>query len=223
MEEIMGTTFKATIMSAALLFGMNAWSMDSSEALSSELHSTMDTMTQQKASLNLESEVISLDNDEYQAAEKQSVAEIKKINGEIKDLERQSQKLAKGAESARIKADLANKRLELKKTEQADAQLRMKKADNDKKKAEHAHSQVKAKVEMTEQQLAQTKLKTREAQDVLREISKDNMKLKNRIEQMKKMIAQEKKRKDGLRSKRTKLSQEGQRLRTQIQKLEKSS
>ncbi|WP_413287744.1 hypothetical protein [Bdellovibrio sp. HCB337] len=219
----MGINMKATMTAAVVLFGMNAWGMDSSEALSNELNTTMNTMNQEKASLALETEVVSYDNEEYQAAEKQTVFEIQKLNSDIKDLERQSRALAKGAESARIKADLAAKRLQLRKTEQAEAQLRMKKADNEKRKAEHQHSQVKAKVEMTEQQLAQAKLKTRETQEGIREIEKDNKKLKNRIDQVKKMIAQEKKRKDGLRSKRTKVSQEGQRLRTQLARLERSN
>lgn len=219
----MGVSMKATMAAAVVLVGMNAWGMDSSEDLSLQLNNTVSTMNQQKASLALETEVVSYDNEEYQAAEKQTVFEIQKLNSEIKDLERQSRNLAKGAESARIKADLAAKRLQLKKTEQVEAQLRMKKADNDKKKAEHQFSQVKAKVEMTEQQLAQAKTQTRQTQDSIREIEKDNKKLQIRIDQVKKMIALEKKRKDGLRNKRTKVSQDGQRLRTQLAKLERAN
>lgn len=212
----MGLNMKATMAAAVVLFSMNAWSMESSDALANDLNTTMNAMNQQKANLTLESEVVAYDNEEYQAAEKQTVFEIQKLNSEIKDLERQSRALTKGAERARIKAGIAAKRLQLKKREQSEAQFRM-------KKAEHQNSQVKAKVELTEQQLAQAKQKTRDAQNSIREIEKDNMKLKSRIKQIKKMIAEEKKRKDGLRSKRTKISEEGQRLRSQIAKLEKAS
>lgn len=214
---------KTTIATALVLASLKAWSTESDPFLSAELNSTMNTMNQQKATLALETEVASLDNEEYQAAEKQTVAEINKLSGEIKDLERQQRNLHQGAERAKVKAELAAKRLQLKQAQQIEAQNHLKKAEKEKKQADHRHSQVKAKVELTEQQLSQTKQKTREAMDHLREIEKDNSKLKSRIEQMKKMIAQEKKRKDGLRSKRVRLTEEGQRLRTQIHKLEKST
>lgn len=215
--------FKATLSTALVLISLKAWSQESSDAFSAELHNTVNTMNQQKASLALETEVVSLDNDEYQAAEKQTIFEISKINSEIKDLERQQRALSRGADRARLNAELATKRLQLKQTQKLEAQNRLNKINNEKKKADHQHSQVKAKVDMTEQQLAQAKNQTRETMTSLRQIEKDNAKLKNRINQMKKMIAQEKKKKDGLRSKRLRLSEEGQRLRTQLHKLEKAS
>lgn len=214
---------KTTLTTALVLVSLNAWSTESDPALSAELTNTMSTMNQKKATLNLESEVVALDNEEYQAAEKQTVNEINKLNSEIKDLERQQRSLTKEADRARLNAELATKRLQLKQTQKLEAQNRLTQANNAKKRAEHNHSQVKAKVEMTEQQLALAKQKTSETMNGLREIEKDNAKLKNRIEQVKKSIALEKRKKDGLRSKRTRLSQEGQRLRTQLTKLEKRS
>lgn len=214
---------KTTLSTALVLVSLNAWSIESDPALTAELNSTMISMNQQKATLALESEVASLDNEEYQAAEKQTVNEINKLNSEIKDLERQQRSLLKDADRARVKAELAAKRLELKNKQKSEAQARLAKANNEKRKAEHRHSQVKAKVELTEQQLTQTQQKTRAAMDSLREIEKDNGKLKTRIEQLKNRIAQEKKKKDGLRSKRVRLTEEGQRLRTQIHKLERRS
>jgi chromosome segregation ATPase len=202
---------------------LRAWSTESNADFSAELNNTMTTMNQQKATLALESEVASLDNEEYQAAEKQSVIEINRLNSDIKDLERQQRALNKGVDRARVQADLASKRLQLKQAQQVEAKNRLKKADNEKKRADHRLSQVKAKVELAEQQLSQAKQKTRDALNGIREIEKDNSKLKSRVAQMKKMIVQEKKRKDGLRTKRVRLTEEGQRLRTQIHKLEKST
>jgi len=212
---------KSTLTAAMVLASLNAWSTESDPSLTAELNSTLSSMNQQKATLNLESEVVALDNEEYQAAEKQTVVEINKINSEIKDLERQQRSLTKEADRARLNAELAAKRLELKKTQKMNAQTRLNSANNNKKKADHQNSQMKAKVEMTEQQLEQTKQKTRDAIDGLRAIEKDNAKLKSRINQMQKSIAQEKRKKDSLRSKRARLSNEGQRLRTQVAKLEK--
>ncbi len=214
---------KTSITAALVLVSLSAWSTESNPVLSAQLNNTMNTMNQQKATLALESEVATLDNEEYQAAEKQTVTEIGNLSGDIKGLERQLRTINQGANRARVKAELASKRLQLKQTQQLAAQNRLKKADNEKKQADHRYSQVKAKVELTEQQLSQTKQKTREALDRIREIEKDNAKLKIRINQMKKMIAQEQKRKDGLRSKRNRLTEDGQHLRTQIQKLEKST
>lgn len=214
---------KSALTTAVVLVSLNAWSTESDPALSTELSNTVSTMNEKKAHLNLETEVVALDNEEYQAAEKQTVNEINKLSSEIKDLEREQRSLNKAADRARLNAELAAKRLQLKQTQKMDAQNRLAQANNAKKKAEHNHSQVKAKVEMTEQQLSQTKQKTSDTLNGLREIEKDNAKLKNRIEQVKKQIALEKKKKDGLRSKRTRLSQEGQRLRTQLAKLEKRS
>lgn len=214
---------KSALTTAMVLVSLNAWSTESDPTLSADLSSTMSTMNEKKAHLNLESEVVSLDNEEYQAAEKQTVNEINKLGSEIKDLERQQRSLTKEADRARLNAELATKRLQLKQTQKLDAQNRLAQANNAKKKAEHSHSQVKAKVELTEQQLSQTKQKTADTINGLREIEKDNAKLKTRIEQVKRQIALEKKKKDGLRSKRTRLSQEGQRLRTQLAKLERRS
>jgi chromosome segregation ATPase len=218
-----GKRLKTTITAVLVLMSLRAWSTESNSDLSSELNTKMNTMNEQKATMALESEVVSLDNEDYQASEKQTLVELNKLNSDIKDLERQQRTLAQGANRARIKAELADKRLQLKKTQQADAQNRLKKADNEKKQADHRHSQVTAKVELAVQQLSQTKQKTREVLDSIRAIEKDNAKLKSRIDQMKKMIAQEKKRNDGLRSKRVRLTEEGQRLRAQNHKLEKST
>ncbi len=212
---------KSTLAATVVLVSLNAWSTESDPALSTELNNTMNSMNQQKATLHLESEVVALDNEEYQAAEKQTVNEINKLHSEIKDLERQRRSLTKEADRARLNAELATKRLQLKQTQKADAQNRLAQANNEKKKAEHSHSQVKAKVELTEQQLSQAKQKTTETLNGLREIERDNVKLKNRIEQMKRSIALEKKKKDSLRSKRTKLTSEGQRLRKQVAALER--
>jgi len=212
---------KATLSTALVLISLKAMAQESNPALAAELNTTMNTMNQQKATLNLESEVVALDNEEYQAAEKQTVFEINKLNSDIKDLERQQRGLSRDADRARLNAELAAKRLQLKQAQKVEAQNRLAQANNEKKKADHRNSQVKAKVELTEQQLTQTKQKTRETMNSIREIEKDNAKLKTRIDQVKKMIAQEQKRKDSLRVKRTRVSQDGQRLRTQLAKLER--
>ncbi|MGZ3745205.1 MAG: hypothetical protein ACXWRE_12805 [Pseudobdellovibrionaceae bacterium] len=217
---------KAALSMALMLTSLKVWSsegMESDPALSSALNNTMNTMNQQKATLAVETEVTNLDNEEYQAAEKQTVSEINKLNGEIKDLERQQRSLDQEADRAKNKAELASKRLQLKKAQQTEAQNRVKQATTQKRRADHQLSQVKATLDLTEQQLAQAKQRTHEIQESLRAIDKDNKKLKSKVDQMKKMIAQEKKRKDGLRSKRVRLTEEGQRLRTQIHNLEKST
>lgn len=214
---------KTTLTTALVLLSLRAWSTESNANLSAELNSTMNTMNQEKATLALESEVVTLDNEEYQASEKQTLVELNKLSSDIKDLERQQRSLNQGADHAKLKAELAGKRLQLKTVQQAEAKTRLKKADNEKKQADHRLSQVKAKVELAEQQLSQTKQKTRELLASLREIEKDNAKLKSRIAQMKNQIVQERKRKDGLHSKRVRLTEEGQGLRTQVRKLEKAT
>ncbi|HEY8272705.1 MAG TPA: hypothetical protein VIG33_17555, partial [Pseudobdellovibrionaceae bacterium] len=120
------TLLKRTLAMVLVLGSLNAWSREVTEsnpALSAELNSTMNTMNQQKATLALESEVSTLDNEEYQAAEKQTVMEINRLSSDIKDLERQQRSLNQEADRSKIKAELASKRLQLKKTQQADAQI----------------------------------------------------------------------------------------------------
>lgn len=214
---------KTTLTVAVLLISFKTFATEDNSSLQAELDTKMQTMHQEKAGLSVEDEVVSLNKEEYEESEKQTMVELRKLQAEIKDMESKTASLNKGAERSRLDAVLAAKRLELSQRQKAESQKKLAFAAAQKRQAEHRKSQISAKVEMTEQQLKQAKQSTREVELSIREALKQQTQLQQRLDQTKKRIAQEKKRKDSMRAKKSRVTSQNQRLKNAIAKLDQRS
>lgn len=216
------TSLKITAVLLLCLVSFNTWATDDTQ-VSVDIHNTLQHMNQTKSDLTVESEVADLDREEYEAAEKQASNEISKMRADIREMERKSNSITKSAERARMKAEVAAKKLALSQREQAETQRKLSLAEKEKSKVDHRNSQLKAKMDMVKLQLNDVKAKNRATQNDIRKAEKENLQLKRTLEKTKKMIALEKRKKDNLRVKRLRLSQEKSRIKNQINRIAKSN
>lgn len=214
---------KSTLTVALLMISFKTFAADETSSLQAELDTKMQTMHEQKAGLSVEDEVVSLNKEEYEESEKQTVRELQRLHTEIREMEQKTASLNRGAERSRLNAELAAKKLELRQRQKAESQKKMAFAAAQKRQAEHRKSQMTAKVEMTEQQLKTARENTRETERAVRATERQQQQLKQRLERVKKMIAQEKRRQEGLRAKKTRMNGQNQRLKESIAKLERRS
>lgn len=165
---------------------------------------------------NLDANIFALD----QLAEEAS-QESEKLQHEVSTLERQVKGQKSVAARAKNRSDLAFKRLALQEQRKKEANLRLRKTEQEARREQKKLAKVESRVRVTQENSATAKMKTKQRLQELREVQREQAALDRRLKRVKAQIAAAERQQQLLRDKRQRIERENKRKKAALIRSEK--